>query len=57
MSPVSGPHLTPDDFDAWFAGAFAPDVQVHLAGCPACRERAETDPNALSHHGDPASVG
>ena len=43
MSPVSGPHLTPDDFDAWFAGAFAPDVQEHLAGCPACRERAETE--------------
>ena len=24
MTPVSGPHLTPDDFDAWLAGALAP---------------------------------
>ena len=43
MTPVSGPHLTPDDLDAWLAGALAPAAQDHLAGCPACRERAETE--------------
>jgi len=43
MSPVSGPHLTPDDYDAWLADALAPAAQDHLAGCPSCRERAETE--------------
>jgi hypothetical protein len=43
MSPVSGPHLTPDDLDAWLASALAPAAQEHLAGCPACQERAETE--------------
>jgi hypothetical protein len=43
MSPVSGPHLTPDDLDAWLAGALTPAAQDHLAGCPACRDRAETE--------------
>ena len=43
MTPVSGHHLSPDDFDAWLAGALAPAAQEHLAGCLACRERAETE--------------
>jgi hypothetical protein len=43
MSPVSGPHLTPEDLDAWLAGALAPAAQEHLAGCPACQERADTE--------------
>jgi hypothetical protein len=43
MSPVSGPHLTPDDLDAWLAGVLAPAAQEHLAGCPACQERTETE--------------
>ena len=43
MSPVSGPHLTPDDLDAWLAGVLAPAGQEHLAGCPACQERADTE--------------
>lgn len=43
MTPVSGPHLTPDDFDAWLAGALAPAGQDHLAQCLVCRERAETE--------------
>lgn len=43
MSPVSGPHLTPEDFDAWLAGALAPASQEHLAGCPTCLERADTE--------------
>lgn len=43
MSPVSGPHLTPEDLDAWLAGALAPAALEHLAGCPACQERADTE--------------
>ena len=48
MSPVSGPHLTLDDIDAWLAGALAPAAQEHLAGCPACQERAETEREIVS---------
>ena len=43
MTPVPGPHLTPDDFDAWLAGALAPAGQDHLAQCLVCRERADTE--------------
>src|SRR5690348_12576670 len=43
MSPVSGPHLTPEDLDAWLAGALVPAALEHLAGCPACQERADTE--------------
>jgi hypothetical protein len=48
MSPVSGPHLTPEDIDAWLAGALAPAPLEHLAGCPTCRERAETERDVVS---------
>ena len=43
MTPAPGSHLTPDDLDAWLAGALAPAVQQHLAHCPACQERADTE--------------
>jgi len=43
MTPVSGPHLSADDFDAWLAGALAPDAVAHLAGCPDCQERASSE--------------
>lgn len=43
MSAVSGPHLTLEDLDAWLAGTLAPAAEAHLAGCPSCRERAETE--------------
>lgn len=43
MTPVPGPHLTSDDLDAWLAGALAPAAQAHLAGCPTCQERADTE--------------
>jgi hypothetical protein len=43
MTPVSGPHLSSDDIDAWLAGVLAPAAQEHLATCLACRERAETE--------------
>ena len=43
MTPVPGPHLTPDDLDAWLAGTLAPAAEEHLARCPACQERADTE--------------
>lgn len=43
MTPVPGPHLTPDDLDAWLAGTLAPAAQNHLAFCPTCQERTETE--------------
>jgi hypothetical protein len=43
MTPVPGPHLTPDDLDAWIAGTLAPAAQDHLAFCPTCQERTETE--------------
>ena len=43
MTPVPGSHLTPDDLDAWLAGALAPAAQEHLAHCPACQEQAQTE--------------
>ena len=43
MTPVPGPHLKPDDLDAWLGGALAPAAQAHIAGCPACQERADTE--------------
>lgn len=43
MTPVPGPHLTPDDLDAWLTGALASAAQDHLTQCPACRDRAETE--------------
>ena len=43
MTPVSGPHLTPDDFDAWLAGTLAPAAHDHLTQCLVCGERAQTE--------------
>lgn len=43
MTPAPGPHLTPDDLDAWLTGALAPAAQNHLTRCPACQDRAETE--------------
>lgn len=43
MTPVPGPHLTPDELDAWLAGVLPAPAQEHLAHCPACRERAEME--------------
>ena len=44
MTPAPGPHLTPDDLDAWLAGALAPASQrASRRLCPACLERAETE--------------
>jgi hypothetical protein len=43
MTRPSGPHLLPDDFEAWLSGALAPELQRHLAECQACLEQARTD--------------
>jgi hypothetical protein len=43
MTPVPGPHLSPDDLDAWLAGTLPQAALDHLAFCPACQERAETE--------------
>jgi len=43
MTDVPGPHLTPDDLDAWLTGALTPAAQDHLAFCPACQDRADTE--------------
>jgi hypothetical protein len=43
MTPVPGAHLSSDDLDAWLAGTLAPAAEAHLAGCPTCQERAETE--------------
>lgn len=43
MNPVSGPHLSPDDFDMWLSGALAPDARDHLDRCAECRERADAE--------------
>src|SRR6202163_974757 len=43
MTRPSGPHLSPDDFEAWLSGALAPELQRHLDECQACLEQARTD--------------
>lgn len=43
MTPVPGPHLTPDDLDAWLAGALTPAAEAHLVACAVCQERTETE--------------
>lgn len=47
MNPLSGPHLSPDDFDAWLSGALGPDARDHLDHCTECRERAEAEREIL----------
>jgi hypothetical protein len=43
MTRLSGPHLSPDDFEAWLSGALAPELQRHLDECQACLEQARAD--------------
>ena len=43
MTPVPGAHLTSDDIDAWLAGTLAPAAEAHLAGCPTCQDRVDTE--------------
>jgi hypothetical protein len=39
MSRPSEPHLSPDDIDAWLAGALAPALQRHVDHCQLCLEQ------------------
>jgi hypothetical protein len=48
MTPVPGPHLTPDDLDAWLAGTLAQAALDHLAFCPACQERADIERDIIT---------
>lgn len=43
MTRLSGPHLSPEDFEAWLSGALAPELQRHLDECQACLEQARAD--------------
>lgn len=45
MTRSSGPHLSPDDIDAWLIGALAPGLQRHADECQECLEllRAERE--------------
>jgi hypothetical protein len=43
MTRASGPHLSPDEIDAWLSGAPASEVQRHLDECPACLEQVRAD--------------
>ena len=43
MTRSSGPHLTPDQFEAWLDGDLAPELQRHLEECQACLEQARAD--------------
>lgn len=36
-------HLSPDDIDAWLAGALGPEARRHLEECSACRELARAE--------------
>jgi hypothetical protein len=45
MTRPSGPHLSPDQVDAWLTGALAPELQRHVDECQECLEllRAERE--------------
>ena len=45
MTRPSGPHLSPDEIDAWLIGALAPELQRHAEECQECLEllRAERE--------------
>ena len=39
----SQPHLTPDDLEAWLAGAATPDHRRHVEQCGACLELVQAE--------------
>jgi hypothetical protein len=43
MTRPSGSHLSPDEIDAWLAGAFAPELQRHLDQCQTCLDLVRAD--------------
>jgi hypothetical protein len=43
MTAGFGPHLTPDEFDAWLAAGLDPDRAHHLELCLECQGRADAE--------------
>jgi hypothetical protein len=43
MTAAFGPHLTPDEFDAWLAAGLDPDRVQHLELCLECQAQAEVE--------------
>ena len=43
MTRPSGPHLSPDEIDAWLAGNLPQEWQQHLDHCQECLERARVE--------------
>jgi hypothetical protein len=43
MTHPSGSHLSPDEIDAWLAGALAPAQQRHVDQCQACLEQLRVE--------------
>ena len=43
MTRPSGPHLSPDEIDAWLAGNLPPEWQQHLDHCQECLERTRVE--------------
>jgi hypothetical protein len=43
MSRPSEAHLSPDEIDAWLAGASAPELQRHLDQCQMCLDQVQAD--------------
>jgi hypothetical protein len=43
MTRPSGPHLSPDEIDAWLAGNLPQEWQQHLDNCQECLERARVE--------------
>jgi hypothetical protein len=43
MTTGFGPHLTPDEFDAWLAASLEPDRVQHLELCLECQARGEAE--------------
>src|SRR5688572_24705199 len=43
MTRPSGPHLPPDEIDAWLAGTLSEEWRQHLEQCQECLERARAE--------------
>ena len=43
MTRPSGPHLPPDEIDAWLAGTLSQEWRQHLEHCQECLERARAE--------------
>ena len=43
MTPVPGPHLSPDDVELWLSGILDAERTRHLDLCPECFDRAQAE--------------